>query len=362
MPRGRQFVGEINGVVRNGNTGAPLSGVTLRLIGPDGDQTATTNADGIYIFRNLQAGVYKIAAVAPAGFAPTRVQDVELRDDANTSAGVAVVRIARDVRFYLANASVAGLIQLRTPSGQLLRAPVGSPVFIDFTRSGSPEARTIGDVQVAEVSGTVRADTVIGGQVANIIFTGLPAVGSLADVEGPVRLIVPNIIFNGVVYGDVGGRALTVNISGLRPGQFSRIEPNELVLNAQTGPTRLLATSNAPGGVSAANFGTTDTIIVVFNKPMQPQTVNATITRTRTPYSQLGPAVLNGVTTTALPAGTYLGVTAAANQAYRITLNRPFVTGSEHEYDSRAQLQLMVKPMPLVHLIVCCVPLPPAQV
>ncbi|PIO48491.1 MAG: hypothetical protein CMR00_04115, partial [[Chlorobium] sp. 445] len=184
MPRGRQFVGEINGVVRNGNTGAPLSGVTLRLIGPDGDQTATTNADGIYIFRNLQAGVYKIAAVAPAGFAPTRVQDVELRDDANTSTGVAVVRIARDVRFYLANASVAGLIQLRTPSGQLLRAPVGSPVFIDFTRRGSPEARTIGDVQVAEVSGTVRADTVIGGQVANIIFTGLPAVGSLADVEG----------------------------------------------------------------------------------------------------------------------------------------------------------------------------------
>lgn len=342
VPRGRQFVGEINGVVRNGNTGAPLSGVTLRLVGPDGDVTATTNADGIYVFRNLQAGTYKIAAVPPAGFAATRVQDVELRDDANnTSTGVAVVRVARDVRFFQANASVAGLIQLRSPSGQLLRAPVGSPVFIDFTRptGDNPEGRTIGDVQVAEVVGTVRADTVIGGQVANFFFTGLPAVGSLADVDGPVRLIVPNIVSGGVVYGGASGRALTVNITGLRPGQFSRIEPGELIMNAQVGPTQLLATSNAPGGVSAAAFGTTDTITIVFSKPMRPATVQATITRTRTPYSQLGLATLTGVTTTPLPAGTYLGISAAANQAYRITLNRPFVTGSEHEIDFAGTVQ-----------------------
>lgn len=347
VPRGRQFVGEINGVVRDGNTGAPLSGVTVRLIGAEGQPggetvTATTNADGIYIFRNLQAGFYKIAATPPAGYAPTRVADVELRDDANaTSTGVAVVRIARDIRFFTANAGIQGRLSIRTPDGRTLPAPAGTPVFIDFTipggvNPGNPNerTRTVGDVQVATVQATVRTDTTIGGRTVNIIVSGLPAVGSLASAGEFPTLVVPNFEVGGVVYGDPNtGRAAQVPLRGLRPGTISLIDPAQLEIQPQLGPTRLLATSNAPGGVSASAFGTTDTITIIFNKPMQPATVRATITRTRTPYNTLGTAILSGVTTTPLPAGTYLGVPCVANQAYRVTLNRPFVTGSEHEID-----------------------------
>ncbi|MDW8465627.1 MAG: carboxypeptidase-like regulatory domain-containing protein [Chloroherpetonaceae bacterium] len=304
VPRGRQFVGEINGVVRDGNTGAPLSGVTVRLIGAEGQPggetvTATTNADGIYVFRNLQAGFYKIAATPPAGYAPTRVQDVELRDDANsTSTGVAVVRVARDIRFFTANASIQARLSIRTPDGRVLPAPVGTPVFIDFTipggvNPGNPNdrTRTVGDVQVGTVTASVRTDTTIGGRTVNIIISGLPAVGSLATAGEFPTLVVPNFEVGGVIYGNPAtGRAAEVPLRGLRPGVVSLISPDSLIVSPNVGPTRLLATSVAPGGISATAYGTTDSILIVFNKPMQPATVRPNIVRKRTPYSSSGRA------------------------------------------------------------------------
>jgi Cna protein B-type domain. len=337
VPRGSQFVGEINGVVRDGNTGAPLSGVTLRLIGPDGDLSTTTNADGIYIFRNLQAGVYKIAAVAPAGYAATRTQDgIELRQQPNQSTGVAVVRVARDFRFFTANASLSGTLQYQTPGGQLLPVPAGTPVFVNFVKATEPGREvTVGDVQVTLVRDSVRA----GGAVS---ISGLPAVGALSQAGETPYFIVPVFTVDGVTYGDPNtGKALNYAIAGLRPGVTFTLPPaaTTITSTAATLPLALTATNMN----SRTNFGTTDTIFVAFNKPIN--TFSFSLYRTQTPYIGIVPTsstvsiastAAGSLIATALPAGAVPqlgGTIVGANQAFAIRLNRPFVTGSEHRLD-----------------------------
>ena len=330
------FVGEINGIVRDGATGAPLNNVTVTLLGTATDagganpQTTTTDANGLYVFRNLDAGTYKIAATAPTGYAATRVLDgIELAPRTGTNeAGVVVTRVARDIRFFTANGSVTGTATFNTPQGANLPIPAGTPVFVDFalTDGESPAGRTVGDVQVSLVRDTVRANGLIN-------ITGLPAVGALADAGERPRLIIPNFVVNNVVYGGSTGRAITIELTGLRGATPVNIPPSQLIAGPNFGPTTLLASSTFQGGASATAYGTTDSILFVFNKPMQPATVRPTIVRTRTPYSSLqtGATPLNGTTVTPLPAGTYLGQAAGANQAYVLRLNRAFVTGSDHE-------------------------------
>jgi|GEM_PF-7121129 len=332
VPRGSQFVGEINGVVRDGNTGAPLSGVTLRLIGPDGDLSTTTNADGIYIFRNLQAGVYKIAAVAPAGYAATRTQDgIELRQAPNQSTGVAVVRVARDFRFFTANASLSGTLQYQTPGGQLLPVPAGTPVFVNFVKATEPGREvTVGDVQVTLVRDSVRA----GGAVS---ISGLPAVGALSQAGETPFFIVPVFTVGGVTYGDPNtGKAINYAIAGLRPGVTFALPPaaTTITSTAATLPLALTATNMN----SRTNFGTTDTIFVAFNKPIN--TFSFSLYRTQTPYGiplgSIASTAAGSLIATALPAGAVPqlgGTIVGANQAFAIRLNRPFVTGSEHRLD-----------------------------
>jgi hypothetical protein len=332
VPRGSQFVGEINGVVRDGNTGAPLSGVTLRLIGPDGDLSTTTNADGIYIFRNLQAGVYKIAAVAPAGYAATRTQDgIELRQEANQSTGVAVVRVARDFRFFTANASLSGTLQYQTPGGQLLPVPAGTPVFVNFVKATEPGREvTVGDVQVALVRDSVRANGAVS-------ISGLPAVGALSQAGETPFFIVPVFTVGGVTYGNPNtGKAINYAIAGLRPGVTFVLPPAEATITstAATLPLALSATNMN----SRTNFGTTDTIFVAFNKPIN--TFSFSLFRTQTPYgiapSSIASTAAGSLIATALPAGAVPqlgGTIVGANQAFAIRLNRPFMTGSEHRLD-----------------------------
>jgi hypothetical protein len=338
VPRGSQFVGEINGVVRDGNTGAPLSGVTLRLIGPDGDLSTTTNADGIYVFRNLQAGTYKITAVAPAGYAPTRTRDVVLTQAPNQSTGVAVVRVARDIRFFTANAAFAATLQYQTPDGRLLPVPAGTPVFINFVKQVNPATgleETVGDVQVALVRDSVRANGAVS-------ITGLPAVGALSQAspaETP-RFIVPTFTVGGVTYGNPDGKALNYPIAGLRPGVTFTLPPTEATIRstAATLPLALTATNMN----SRTDFGTTDTIFVAFNKPIS--TFSFSLFRTQTPYFGLpsgsnfmiASTAQGSLIATALPAGAVPqlgGTIVGANQAFAIRLNRPFVTGSEHRLD-----------------------------
>ncbi len=339
VPRGTQFVGEINGVVRDGNTGAPLSGVTLRLIGPDGDLSTTTNADGIYVFRNLQAGTYKIAAVAPAGYAPTRTRDVVLTQAPNQSTGVAVVRVARDFRFFTANAAFAATLQYQTPDGRLLPVPAGTPVFINFVKQVNPATgleETVGDVQVALVRDSVRANGAVS-------ITGLPAVGALSQAspaDAP-RFIVPTFTVGGVTYGDpTTAKALNYAIAGLRPGTTFTLPPTAGIIRSSGGTASLslLATNMN----SRTDFGTTDTIFVAFNKPIK--TFRFDLVRTRTPYPALptGPIASTNdgsLTATLLPAGAVPqlgGLIVGANQAFAIRLNRPFITGSEHRLDVNA--------------------------
>ncbi len=68
-------LGSISGVVqldidRDGTPDAPIAGVTLQLVGPDGSIVATvvTGADGTYTFPNLSGGTYKIREVQPAQY------------------------------------------------------------------------------------------------------------------------------------------------------------------------------------------------------------------------------------------------------------------------------------------------------
>jgi hypothetical protein len=343
VPRGSQFVGEINGVVRDGNTGAPLSGVTLRLIGPDGDLSTTTNADGIYVFRNLQAGTYKIAAAAPAGYAPTRTRDVVLSQEPNQSTGVAVVRVARDFRFFTANAAFAATLQYQTPDGRLLPVPAGTPVFINFVKQVNPATgleETVGDVQVALVRDSVRANGAVS-------ITGLPAVGALSQA-GPAetpRFIVPLFTVGGVSYGDpTTAKALNYPIAGLRPGTTFTLPPTVGIIRSSGGTAglSLLATNMN----SRTNFGTTDTIFVAFNKPIN--TFRFFLFRTQTPYigfvpisptSPIASTDDGSLIATVLPAGAVPqlgGLIVGANQAFAIRLNRPFITGSDHRLDINA--------------------------
>jgi hypothetical protein len=341
VPRGSQFVGEINGVVRDGNTGAPLSGVTLRLIGPDGDLSTTTNADGIYVFRNLQAGTYKITAVAPAGYAPTRTRDVVLAQAPNQSTGVAVVRVARDIRFFTANAAFAATLQYQTPDGQLLPVPAGTPVFINFVKQVNPATgleETVGDVQMALMRDSVRANGAVS-------ITGLPAVGALSQAGETPFFIVPTFTVGGVggvTYGDPStGKALNYPIAGLRPGTTFTLPPTVGIIRSSGGTARLslLATNMN----SRTNFGTTDTIFVAFNKSIR--TFRFTLNRTQTPYTGFvptGPIASTddgSLIATVLPAGAVPqlgGLIVGANQAFAIRLNRPFITGSDHRLDINA--------------------------
>jgi len=339
VPRGSQIVGEINGVVRDGNTGAPLSGVTLRLIGPDGDLSTTTNADGIYVFRNLQVGTYKITAAAPSGYAPTRTRDVAIAAPANPGTGVNIVRVARDIRFFTANARLSGTLQYQTPGGQLLPVPAGTPVFVNFVKATEPGGEvTVGDVQVTLVRDSVRA----GGAVS---ISGLPAVGALSQADETPYFIVPVFTVGGVTYGDpIAGKALNYRIAGLRPGVTFTLPPaaTTITSTAATLPLSLSATNMN----SRTNFGTTDTIFVAFNKPIN--TFSFSLYRTQTPYPAYPayPGLPSGVViastedgsliATALPAGAVPqlgGTIVGANQAFAIRLNRPFVTGSEHRLD-----------------------------
>jgi hypothetical protein len=333
VPRGSQIVGEINGVVRDGNTGAPLSGVTLRLIGPDGDLTTTTNADGIYVFRNLQVGTYKITAAAPSGYAPTRTRNVDIAAPANPGTGVNIVRAALDIRFFTANASLSGTLQYQTPGGQLLPVPAGTPVFVNFVKDTEPGREvTVGDVQVTLVRDSVRA----GGAVS---ISGLPAVGALSQAGETPFFIVPVFTVGGVTYGDPNtGKALNYAIAGLRPGVTFTLPPaaTTITSTAATLPLSLSATNMN----SRTNFGTTDTIFVAFNKPIN--TFSFSLSRTRTPYigfvstDTIASTAAGSLIATALPAGAVPqlgGTIVGANQAFAIRLNRPFVTGSEHRLD-----------------------------
>jgi hypothetical protein len=333
VPRGSQIVGEINGVVRDGNTGAPLSGVTLRLIGPDGDLTTTTNADGIYVFRNLQVGTYKITAAAPSGYAPTRTRNVDIAAPANPGTGVNIVRAALDIRFFTANASLSGTLQYQTPGGQLLPVPAGTPVFVNFVKDTEPGREvTVGDVQVTLVRDSVRANGAVS-------ITGLPAVGALSQAGETPFFIVPVFTVGGVTYGNpITGKALNYAIAGLRPGVTFALPPaaTTITSTAATLPLSLSATNMN----SRTNFGTTDTIFVAFNKPIN--TFSFTLNRTQTPYTGIvttgiiASTAEGSLIATALPAGAVPqlgGTIVGANQAFAIRLNRPFVTGSEHRLD-----------------------------
>ncbi len=54
-----------------------IAGVTVNLNGPGGPQSATTNADGLYLFTGLAAGEHAVEVVGPAGFTATTPTGVE---------------------------------------------------------------------------------------------------------------------------------------------------------------------------------------------------------------------------------------------------------------------------------------------
>jgi hypothetical protein len=64
------------------------------------ESVATTDANGLYLFRNLDAGIYRIEAIAPTGYTPTREEtNIELRPVSYSEGGIIVVRSVRDFFF-----------------------------------------------------------------------------------------------------------------------------------------------------------------------------------------------------------------------------------------------------------------------
>src|SRR5688572_19226543 len=74
---GQQARGTLRGVVKD-ELGGTLQGATITLIDQTGAvKTATTNADGSYVFTGLAPGKYSVSATAP-GFAVAEEAEVDV--------------------------------------------------------------------------------------------------------------------------------------------------------------------------------------------------------------------------------------------------------------------------------------------
>lgn len=85
--------GMIAGIVRD-SSGAAVTGVTVQLITPFGDRTATTGPNGDYFFGNLPAGSGYKLAVSKDGFQPFHLENVTV--NANRQTTIDVTLSSRD--------------------------------------------------------------------------------------------------------------------------------------------------------------------------------------------------------------------------------------------------------------------------
>jgi LPXTG-motif cell wall-anchored protein len=60
--------GSVTGTVTDGANGSPIAGVSITITGTSGTQTATSDADGDYLFAGLAAGTYQLTVGAAAGY------------------------------------------------------------------------------------------------------------------------------------------------------------------------------------------------------------------------------------------------------------------------------------------------------
>jgi Ca2+-binding RTX toxin-like protein/protocatechuate 3,4-dioxygenase beta subunit len=114
---------------------ASQSGITVRLLNADGSftgRTATTGADGTYLFENLIAGDYRVEFVLPAGLRLTRPDqgsDNSVDSDANPGTRISEIATVR-------NAEVTRDLD----AGVYVPASIGDRVWHDLDADGVQDA------------------------------------------------------------------------------------------------------------------------------------------------------------------------------------------------------------------------------
>jgi serine-aspartate repeat-containing protein C/D/E len=142
--------------IQNG-TDAPIAGVLLTLTNADGTPpvdattglaaiaTTVTDANGKYLFSNLQPGTYKVTVTTPAGFYVTQAGQGTTATDSSTGSVASVTLLSGDA-------------DLTLDFGFVHFVSVGNYVFIDSNRNGIQDS---GDVVLSNVTVTLSQNDVV---------------------------------------------------------------------------------------------------------------------------------------------------------------------------------------------------------
>ncbi len=229
--------GNISGRVTNANGGAAVSGATVTMTPgqvtvPQGQQaptvqTATTNADGAFEFRELPAGGYSIvvgsSATTRAG--SPRSVDVRARETANADVQVAPVD-NRGIAIIRGAINVREQIHFQTDSAEIL--PDSNTLIeriADFINR-HPEAARIEIQGHTDNAGTPPHNMTLSQNRAEAVRTALSALGVSSDRltargYGQTRPIGPNL----TPAGRARNRRVVFQITGRAPATPAAATP-----------------------------------------------------------------------------------------------------------------------------------------
>jgi uncharacterized repeat protein (TIGR01451 family) len=207
-----------NGIQDNGELG--LAGVTVKLLDGSGNPvivggtpvTATTDANGNYLFSGLTPGQYQVEFVAPSGYVLTTADagDDALDSDANTTTGTTQTVTLASGEF---NGTLdAGLVQL---------ASLGNFVFEDKNANGIQDVGETGiadaSVNLLDANGNFITSTTTNA-------SGLYSFTNLQPGDYKVQFVQPTG-FNGISPANQGGDdsvdsdGLVSDVVTLSPGE-----------------------------------------------------------------------------------------------------------------------------------------------
>jgi protocatechuate 3,4-dioxygenase beta subunit len=213
---------------------SPISGVTITLTGPGGQQTATTDANGFYQFNNLTPGTYSVAETEPANY-------LNGTTTAGTKGGTVVMGTSKNQIGSIP--LVANDNSQNNDFGALLPSSLAGKVYIDNNNNGQL------DTGEPPIPGT------------KITLTGF------AD-NGPVSLTTTT--------ASDGSYSFT----NLRPGTYAITETQPAGYNegqttvgsqGGTGATDVISNINLPAGVNGVNNNFGEVKPSVPNNPLPKQ-------------------------------------------------------------------------------------------
>lgn len=179
---------EITGVVDDSQTGLPLAGVTVRLVGSGATAETTTDRYGTFALANVANGEYRLR-IERVGYQPAESGDV-----------AAVSGITSNVTLSIERAPTGSASSLRTIASTSTRASESLQSSSTIYRTLSPEtllqngAFRAGDAirQLPGINNSIPGDTASLGDDLQLQIRGLGTAETLATLDGhPIAYGVP---------------------------------------------------------------------------------------------------------------------------------------------------------------------------